>query len=106
MSGEHMRSIVAVAAAIALLAVASTSTATAQTALRGDLPATGIALVTSTGGSTTTLIEGAATEGCSVRSMWITVSGRFVGFSPDRPEFVNAAWLREVPGDVPAGMPL
>ncbi|MCK9494501.1 MAG: hypothetical protein M0R75_03260 [Dehalococcoidia bacterium] len=101
-----MRSIVAVAAAIALLAVASTSTATAQTALLGDLPATGIALVTSTGGSTTALIEGAATEGCSVRSMWITVSGRFVGFSPGRPEFVNAAWLREVPGDVPAGMPL
>jgi len=101
-----MRPVLVGALLLLLLAMVRVPGAEAQTPVRGDLPDVGIAAVASTGSTTAELVEEAAADGCSVRSLWITAGGRFIGFTPDRPAFVNAAWTRELPGSIPAGTPL
>jgi len=75
--------------------------------ISGSLPAGGgPGLVVWGGGGVSALISTAGADGCSVRSVWVTVSGRFIGYTNGAPAFVNAAWADRYPGDIPAQSPL
>ena len=42
------------------------------------------------------LVATAASQGCNVRSVYAIRNGRFVGYSPGAPAFVNAGWVSQV----------
>lgn len=67
-----------------------------------DFPSSGIGLNAWNGGSLDEMVEGARQGGA--RSIYITVNGRWVGYSIAGPEFVNANFMSEFSeGDVPEG---
>lgn len=73
--------------------------------LQGELPAAGgAAPVVWGGGDTDALAAAAAQQGCDLRSAWIFVGGRPIGFLVGAPAFVNTTFLATFPaGDIPAG---
>jgi hypothetical protein len=88
----------AIASAVGLvLLVVTASSAGADGMLTGDIPTTasggGVALVHWTGGSIDDLQDAAAEKGCSLRSVWLTVGGKLVGYFVGAPPFVNVDWL-------------
>ncbi len=76
------------------------ATGAATGTITGYVPPPGKAgLITWGGGSMDSLVATAAGKGCSVRSVYAIRNGRFVGYSPGAPAFVNATWFAEV-GDL------
>ncbi|MGE3960371.1 MAG: SH3 domain-containing protein [Dehalococcoidia bacterium] len=77
---------------------APTSTPTSATGtITGNLPPTGKAgLIVWGGGSMDSLVATAAGRGCNVRSVYAVKDGRFVGYTPGAPAFVNASWFSQI----------
>ncbi len=74
----------------------TTPSATAGT-ITGNLPPTGKAgLIVWGGGSMDSLVVTAAGKGCNVRSIYAVKNGRFIGYTPGAPAFVNASWASQV----------
>ena len=71
---------------------------------RTALPASGIALTVSEGGTITQLRRALAAAGAE--AVFVTRNGRFVGYFPDAPDFVNAEFFELFGGSVPAGQPM
>ncbi|MCB9482973.1 MAG: SH3 domain-containing protein [Dehalococcoidia bacterium] len=68
--------------------------------ITGNLPPTGKAgLIVWGGGSMDSLVVTAAGRGCNVRSIYAVKDGRFVGYTPGAPAFVNASWVSQI-GDI------
>ena len=67
----------------------------------GPLPASGIALATAEGGTITQLRRSLIAAGAE--AVFVTENGRFVGFLPEAPDFVNEDFLELFGGSVPAG---
>lgn len=75
--------------------------------ISGTLPTKGgPGLIVWGGGSVQSLLSAATTGGCSVRSVWATVDGRFLGYTAGAPSFVNAGWSERYPDTIPALSPL
>jgi hypothetical protein len=73
------------------------STSAATGTITGYIPPPGKpGLITWGGGSMESLIATAAGRGCNVRSVYAIRNGRFVGYSPGAPAFVNAGWVSQV----------
>ena len=73
------------------------TTGAATGTITGYIPPPGKpGLVTWSGGSMESLIATAASRGCNVRSVYAVRNGRFVGYSPGAPAFVNASWVSQV----------
>ncbi len=72
------------------------------TAFNGAASPTGLSLVTWTGGAP----EQAEGSVPALRSIWITLDGRFVGYVLGAPTFVNQRFLTLVGGSIPAGTPV
>src|SRR5690606_559332 len=87
---HHMKTLTTIALLGVLLA-SQLSRAGAQTPIEGTLPADGIGLVVSTGSSIEALLDGAESEQCRVRSVWVSSEGRLVGFIPGTPSFVQSS---------------
>lgn len=65
--------------------------------ITGNLPPTGKAgLVVWGGGSMESLVATAGGRGCNVRSVYTVKDGRFIGYTPGAPAFVNANWNNTV----------
>ena len=65
--------------------------------ITGNLPPTGKAgLIVWGGGSMDSLVVTAAGRGCNVRSVYAVKDGRFVGYTPGAPAFVNASWVSQI----------
>jgi len=80
---------------------------TATGSITGSLPTSGGAgLIVWGGGPVQTLVSTAPTLGCAVRSTWVTIDGRFVGYLAGAPTFVNLAWSQRYPDAIPANTPL
>lgn len=80
---------------------------TATGTISGTLPKNGgPGLIVWGGGSVQSLITVASGSGCSVRSVWATVDGRFLGYTAGAPSFVNAGWAQRYPDTIPAVSPL
>lgn len=80
---------------------------TATGTISGSLPTQGgPGLIVWGGGSVQSLVTTAANGGCSVRSVWATVDGRFLGYTAGAPSFVNAGWSQRYPDTIPALSPL
>ena len=73
------------------------ATGVATGIITGNIPPPGKpGLITWGGGSMEALVATAASRGCNVRSIYATRNGRFVGYSPGAPAFVNAGWMSQV----------
>lgn len=73
------------------------TTGAATGTITGYIPPPGKpGLITWSGGSMESLIATAAGRGCNVRSVYAVRNGRFVGYSPGAPAFVNAGWVSQV----------
>ncbi len=87
-----------------MLSVLAPNSASAQGALTGDVPsgrtAGGVALVEWGGGTMESLQVAAAQQGCTLSSVWLTVKGKFVGYTVGAPAFANASWLSRVGEDL------
>lgn len=71
--------------------------------LTGSLPTRGgPGIVMWAGGPMESLLIAAANGGCSVLSTWVTVDGRFLGYTAGAPAFVNAQWRTRYPGELPS----
>lgn len=68
--------------------------------IMGSVPAGGgLGLVVWSGGATADLVSSATTQGCHVRSLWVTsTEGRFVGYIVGAPGVVNRGWETRYPG--------
>jgi len=68
--------------------------------IAGSVPTSGgLGLVVWSGGPTAELVSSAITQGCNLRSVWVTTStGRFVGYIVGAPAFVNRGWDERFPG--------
>ncbi len=65
--------------------------------ITGNLPPAGRAgLIAWGGGSMDSLVATAAGRGCNVGSVYALRDGRFIGYSPSAPAFVNAAWVSQI----------
>jgi len=81
--------------------------ATSTGSITGSLPTGGGAgLIVWGGGPVQTLVSTAPTLGCAVRSTWVTIDGRFVGYLANAPTFVNLQWSQRYPDAIPANTPL
>ena len=70
----------------------------------GSLPASGIALSLSEGGTITQLRLALLAAGAE--AVFVTHEGRFVGYLPQAPDFVNQAFFDLFGGGVPQGRPM
>jgi len=65
--------------------------------ITGNLPPNGKAgLIAWGGGSMDSLVATAGGRGCNVRSVYALKDGRFIGYSPGAPAFVNASWVSQI----------
>jgi uncharacterized protein YraI len=89
------------------LPTGGTTGGAASGTISGSLPVDGgPGLIVWNGGTVQALVTAAASGGCSVRSVWSTVDGRFVGYTAGAPSFVNVQWGERYPDAVPALSPL
>ena len=90
--------------AVFVLTMFAAQPASAQGTLTGDVPgsesAGGVALVQWSGGSVDDLQAAASQSGCSLRSVWLTVDGTFLGYVVGAPEFANEEWFTVVGAEV------
>lgn len=92
---------------IALAALVSPTAHAQQPTLTGDVPTNGgVALVTYSGGSVQGVATAAATEGCSLVSVWSTSGGEMIGHIVGAPDFVNTEFAGLYPSDIPPATPL
>jgi len=88
-------------------AVEPVSTGPALGSLTGDVPSRGgVGLVQWSGGSVEALRAATADAGCDLKGIWITVSGRMIGYVLDAPAFVNAGWSAVAGAGIPTDTPL
>lgn len=66
--------------------------------LTGNVPSSGVALVSWSGGSVDELLTVAGTAGCFVRSLWVSNAGMLTGYLVGAPTFANAGFLDLYPG--------
>jgi len=65
--------------------------------ISGNLPPAGKAgLIAWGGGSMDSLVATALGRGCNIGSVYALKDGRFIGYSPSAPAFVNAAWVSQI----------
>ena len=65
--------------------------------ITGNLPPAGKAgLIVWGGGTMDSLVATASGQNCNVRSVYAIRNGRFVGYTPGAPAFVNASWESQV----------
>ena len=109
------RLVLAAVAALALAAGLATGLLTEPTSAQG-LPAPGtfsgrlpqgggFALSVWGGGPAGALAGGASQQGCTLQSAFVTFEGRFLGYVPGAPEFVNREFMGLYPGNISAGTP-
>ena len=65
--------------------------------IAGNLPPAGTAgLIAWGGGSMESLVATALGRGCHIGSVYALKDGRFIGYSPAAPAFVNASWVSQI----------
>jgi hypothetical protein len=86
----------------------SAATALAAPALSGSLPAAGgFGLAVWSGGPIDRIPPIAASMGCTLRAVWVTRSGEFVGYVYGAPNVVNEPWNGAFPdGSLSANSPI
>jgi hypothetical protein len=73
----------------------------------GSVPTSGVSMFVFGGGGTGQLVDLAA-AGCGVAriSFWATVGGRWYGYTPAAPTFVNQSWNNVFAAGIPANTPI
>jgi len=95
--------VVALVAAAALVASPSASAQTADDEFfTGDIPEQGGAALLSVAGGTVDEM-GQAAEAQGFETVWFTVDGQWIGYSPTAPDFVNDRVREAFPDGIPAG---
>jgi uncharacterized protein YraI len=70
--------------------------------ITGSLPPTGRpSFVVWGGGAVESMREVAAERGCTLRSVWGTADGQFIGYTFGVPAFVNASWVNRFGSSLP-----
>ncbi len=92
--------LIALCCALALAAPRAAEAQTPPGSIEGDLSPSGVSLVVWGGGTPSALVAAVDAAGCNATSVWITVGGRFRGYSPASPAFANAGFLSLFPGGV------
>lgn len=73
----------------------------------GRLPVQGgYGLIVWDGGPVESLVFTAQQAGCQLISLWSSVDGRLMGYTPGAPGFVNASWKARYPEALPEGLGL
>lgn len=71
-----------------------------EASLSGSVPTSGIGLAVWSGGAVDGMLPLAAQRGCTLRAVWTTPSGTFIGYIFGAPAVVNAQWNATYPGNL------
>ena len=83
---------------LALFVIPSDRTSAEEPQLTGNVPDSGVALVSWSGGTVAELLLAAGDEGCSVRTLGVFRGGSWFGYVVGAPDFANGGFLDLYPG--------